>query len=74
MPATRQFDETGAPQRRLPGRSGWGIVGQADIAHRVGKSQQIIGWLVSAGSSTTSLIISQPRGAERVCACCWHRS
>lgn len=43
MSATRQFDETGTPLRRLAGRSGWRIVGQADIAHCVGESQQIIG-------------------------------
>jgi hypothetical protein len=43
MSATRQFNETGTPLRRLAGRSGWRIVGQADIAHRVGESQQIIG-------------------------------
>ena len=43
MSATRQFDETGTPWRRLAGRSGWRIVGQADITHCVGESQQIIG-------------------------------
>jgi hypothetical protein len=43
MPATRQFDETGTPQRGLAGRPGWRIVGEADIAHRVSESQQIIG-------------------------------
>jgi hypothetical protein len=43
MSATRQFDETGTPQRRLAGWPDRWIVGQADIAHRVGKRQQIIG-------------------------------
>lgn len=43
MSATRQFDETGTSKRRLACRSDRRIVGQADIAHRVGKSQQIIG-------------------------------
>ena len=43
MSAARQFDETGTPLRRLTGRSSWRIVGHADIAHRVGKSQQVIG-------------------------------
>jgi hypothetical protein len=42
MSATRQLDEAAAPRWRLRVRSGWGIVGQAHIAHRVGKSQQII--------------------------------
>ena len=46
MSATRQFDEPGTPQRRFRHRSRWRIVGKADIAHRVGESQQIIGsWL-----------------------------
>ena len=43
MSATRQFNETGTPWRRFADWSGWRIVGQADIAHRVGESQQIIG-------------------------------
>jgi hypothetical protein len=42
MPATRELDETTALQLRLPDRSSWGIVGQTDIAYRVGKSQQVI--------------------------------
>ena len=42
MSATRQLDEAAAPRRRLHVWSVWGIVGQAHIAHRVGKSQQII--------------------------------
>jgi hypothetical protein len=41
--AARQFDETGTPLRRLTGRSSWRIVGHSDIAHRVSKSQQVIG-------------------------------
>jgi hypothetical protein len=46
MSATRQFDEPGTPQRRFGNRSRWRIVGKADVAHRVGESQQIIGsWL-----------------------------
>jgi hypothetical protein len=46
MSATRQLDEPGTSQRRLGNRSRWRIVGKADIAHRVGESQQIIGsWL-----------------------------
>jgi hypothetical protein len=43
MSATGQFDQTSTPLRSLAGRSGWRIVGQADIAHRVGESEQIIG-------------------------------
>jgi hypothetical protein len=39
MPPARQLDQAGTPRRWLRGRR---IVGQADIAHRVGKSQQII--------------------------------
>ena len=46
MSATRQLDEAAAPHRRFVARSGRRIVGKAHIAHRVGKSQQIIGsWL-----------------------------
>ena len=45
MPATRQLDETTALHLRLSDRSSWGIVGQAHIPYRVGKSQQVIaGW------------------------------
>jgi hypothetical protein len=40
MPPARQLDQAGTPRRWLSGRR---IVGQADIAYRVGKSQQIIG-------------------------------
>jgi hypothetical protein len=40
MPPARQLDQAGTPRRWLRSRR---IVGQADIAHRVGKSQQIIG-------------------------------
>jgi hypothetical protein len=42
MSATRQLDEAAAPNRRLHARPGWGIIGQAHIAHRVGESKQII--------------------------------
>ena len=46
MSATRQLDKAAAPHRRFVARSGRRIVGKAHIAHRVGKSQQIIGsWL-----------------------------
>jgi hypothetical protein len=40
MPPARQLDQAGTPRRWLRGRR---IVGQADIAHRVSKSQQVIG-------------------------------
>jgi hypothetical protein len=40
MPPARQLDHAGTPLQRLRRRR---IVGQADIAHRVGKSEQIIG-------------------------------
>jgi hypothetical protein len=40
MSTARQLDQAGTPRRWLRGRR---IVAQADIAHRVGKCQQIIG-------------------------------
>ena len=46
MSTTRQLDETSTSQCRLHDRSRRRIVREADIAHRVSESQQIIGgWL-----------------------------
>jgi len=42
MSAPRQLDEAAAPPRRLHDRSGWGIVGQPHVPHRVSESQQVI--------------------------------
>ena len=43
MSATRQLDQAVYAELGGSSRSGRRIVGQADIAYRVGKSQQIIG-------------------------------
>ena len=43
MSSSRQFDEPGTPERRFGARSRWRIVREADVAHSVSESQQIIG-------------------------------